>query len=620
MRRTTGHLAASLGVLGAALPPGLILTLTLVGILVGGCARKPSEPPNILLIVIDTLRADHLGTYGYSRDTSPEIDRLLAQRGVVAEHASSQAPWTLPSVSSYMTGRYPEDILGPDPDTFAVPAGVPTLAETLRGLGYRTAGFLANPILHPENGFARGFEDFHTPPTTFRVLRVLGKVDAQTVNRRAIPWLKEHAARPGQGKFFLYLHYIDPHSPYANPDIADGKTPYDPGYTGRVRGDWVDDLADGQRRLHDPTADVRYLTALYDSEIHYVDRHVGEVLRAIPPSVLSNTLVVLAADHGEELFDRGGWKHGQTLYEEMLHVPFIARWDGRIPADTRLAGTIRMIDLFPTLVDAAGGRPADDLAGESILPELLGEKPVPRRPAFAQHLTYGPLKGSVTYGPMKLILFNKQTPFAPPNHVHAHLWRLDVARLHRIELYDLAHDPGERHNLAGAQPETVSRLAPLVEKHLDLRLQGLRVVAAGVPEGSSLVADLTLDRPPASWLPYFLGADDQVKIDGAHVRMELTGGAIPKGVLFRGDLSRIVSVEAHLQPVLPGSAPVALHLAGRAHPVGGAIDVAAVRGRGPWAAEKPTLEIWSAAGPTSTTDSKTRNETLERLRALGYVG
>jgi arylsulfatase A-like enzyme len=486
-----------------------------------------------------------------------------------------------------------------------------------RRSGYRTAGFLANPLLHPDNGFARGFDDFHTPPTTFKVLREPGRVDARTVNQRAIPWLEEHAGRPGEGKFFLYLHYIDPHNPYANPDIPDGKTPYDPGYDGPVRGTWVDDLAAGQRRLLDRKADVRYLTALYDSEIHFVDRHVGEVLRAIPPAVLSNTLVVLAADHGEELFDRGGWKHGQTLYEEMLHVPFIARWDGRIPANRRLAGTVRMIDLFPTLVEAAGGRPAEGLAGESVLPELLGERPLPRRPAFAQHMSYGPLRGSVTYGPMKLILFNRQTPFAPPNHLHAHLWRLDVARLHRIELYDLKSDPGERHDLAGERPEEVSRLAPLVEKRLDLRLEGLRVVAAGVPKGSSLVADLTLDRPPASWLPYFLGEGDHVKVDGAHVRMELTGGAIPKGVLFRGDLSRIVSVEAHLQP---GGAPVALHLAGRAHPVGGAIDVAAVRGRGPWAAAGPTLEIWSASGPAATTDSKTKDETLERLRALGYVG
>ncbi len=596
----------------------LLAALLVTPALVAGCAGRPSGPPNILVIVIDTLRADHLGAYGYSRDTSPEIDRLLARRGVVVDHASSQAPWTLPSVASYMTGRYPEDVLGPDPESYLLPAGVPTLAETLAGLGYRTAGFLANPILHPDNGFARGFADFHTPPTTFKVLEELGRVDARTVDQRAIPWLKEHA---GKGRFFLYLHYIDPHSPYANPDVAAGKTPYDPGYAGPVTGNWVDDLAAGHRRLHDRPADLRYLTALYDSEIHYVDRHVGEVLRAIPPAVLADTLVVLTADHGEELLDHGGWKHGQTLYEEMLHVPFLARWDGRIPAGTRLAGTIRLIDLFPTLVEAAGGTPAAGLAGESVLPELLGEKPVPRRPAFAQHMTYGPLRGSVTYGPMKLILFNEQTPFAPPNRLHAHLWRQDVARLERIELYDLERDPGEHRNLAAERPEEVARLAPAVEARLDRRLEGLRVVAAGLPRGASLVAELTLDRPPASWTPYFLDADDRVTVDGARVRLELTGGAIPKGVLLQGELSRIVTVEAHLTSAAGGAGgPVALRLAGGARPVGGAIGLATVRGRGPWAVDRPALEIWSAAGPGGAADTERKDETLERLKALGYVG
>jgi arylsulfatase len=148
--------------------------------------------------------------------------------------------------------------------------------------------------------------------------------------------------------FFLYLHYIDPHDPYDNPEVVGNRSPFEGEYKGPVAGDRVHGIYAGKIALLDPARDLAHISALYDSEVHYVDRAIGEVLASLRPEVLAHTLVALTADHGEELVDHGGWKHGQTLYEEQIHVPLIWRWDGHVPAGRRLAGTVRLLDVAPT--------------------------------------------------------------------------------------------------------------------------------------------------------------------------------------------------------------------------------------------------------------------------------
>ncbi|HUP42389.1 MAG TPA: sulfatase-like hydrolase/transferase, partial [Thermoanaerobaculia bacterium] len=187
------------------------------GLGTGASREAPSSRPNVLFILVDTLRYDHLTPYGYERDTSAEIQRLLADPGAVMENAYAQAPWTLPSAVSYMTSRDPGEILAEDPATFAIPAELPSLGEVMAELGYAGAAFYANPALHRGNGFTRGFESFYTPEG-FGALNH----HADEINRRAIPWLQAHRDRP----FFLYVHYIDPHDPYMNPDVVDGRSPY----------------------------------------------------------------------------------------------------------------------------------------------------------------------------------------------------------------------------------------------------------------------------------------------------------------------------------------------------------------------------------------------------------
>jgi arylsulfatase A-like enzyme len=608
-----------------------------------GCAAERPERPNVLFIVIDTLRADHLPSYGYGRDTAPRVHQLLAEEGALVERAYSQAPWTLPSTGSLLTGRMPGELAGSDPEVFEIPAGDPTLAERLSALGYRTAGFLANPILHEGNGFARGFGDFYTPETTWEVL---DWVDATTIEERALPWLEEAlgpASREGDERepFFLYLHYIDPHDPYRNPDVWDGEretAPWDPEYDGRVRGDWAQDLYAGKKGLPGGTpeereADRRHLVALYDSEIRYVDRFVARVIEAIPEEVLEETLIVLTSDHGEEFLDHGGWKHSQTLYQEMLHVPLFVRWDGVIPAGTRVAGPVALLDLAPTVLTAAGAPSVaeEGFPGRDLLPALTGEEELPPRPVFAEHLALGPMRAAVVDRDRKLILFNRQEPRLDTNPLHRHLRRLDRRRMGRVELYDLGSDPGERENLAGGAGQgdgDVERLARLLARRVDFQEEGVRVVATGVPAGAELEITIRLDRPPAPvpgpsgqlWIPFFLAPEDRVEADGdpaRTIRVTLTGDGTPKGVILRAPEGRLSSVEARYLRGGEGSDAPAVRVAGiDALPRDGT-GIGSIGTRPPPAGDGVAVLVWRRDARATRGDA---TDAAERLKALGYLG
>ena len=445
-----------------ALAPALAAAAACGGPSGDPAAERPA-PPNLILIVVDTLRADHATPYGYGRETTPEIQRLVADRGAVVETAYAQAPWTLPSAASYLTGRWPGDLLGGGGmASYGIPEGVTGLAEALSALGYATGGFVANPTLHAGNGFTRGFDEFWSPPVETASLLL----HADELSRRAIPWLAEHQGEP----FFLYAHYLDPHDPYDNPDVAGGTSPFYPGYRGSISGRDVHALHAGQIALADPAADVAHLTALYDSEIRYADRHVGRLLGSLDPEVLAETLIVVTSDHGEELYERGGWKHGQTLYEEQIRVPLVVRWDGVIPAGGRVDGTALLIDLVPTLLAAAGAPPTDlpgiDLPGIDLLGALSGREPLPRRAAFARHFAIGPTRAAAVLGSSKLIRFDRSAAFVPSNPLEERIWRLDRSRLEPVELYDLADDPDERTNLAAAEPAEVARLNAVIDQRL----------------------------------------------------------------------------------------------------------------------------------------------------------
>jgi arylsulfatase A-like enzyme len=572
-------------------------------------AAAESKRPNILFILVDTLRFDHLTPYGYRRDTSPNIARVLAEPGVVVEDAYSQAPWTLPSVVSFLTGRYPGEILGDDASAYGLPATVRSLPELMAGLGYETGGFFANKTLHIGNGFGRGFDTFYSPPAS-PAGEGDGQPDAAELTARALPWLEAHRNSP----FFLYVHYMDPHDPYDNPEIVNNRSPFEPPYHGKIAGGHVHGIYAGRIPLEDPKRDVEHLTALYDSEIHYADGFIGRLINSLPPPILGNTLVVLTADHGEELYEHGGWKHGFTLYEEQIHVPLLARWDGRIPAGSRLRGTVRLIDLVPTLVRAAGGETDPSWDGVDLLPALTGKAPLPRLAAFAQHMMIGPLRAAAVLDRQKLILFNPRTPYAPADSLQAHLWAQDLGRLRRVELYDLSRDAGERTVLA-PEPSRVDRLQRIIHRQLDRQLPGLRVMASGLPAGARLAGSLVLDRPPSRWLSYFLAESDRVELAGSRVSFDLGGEALAKGFLLEGDFAGLLAAEATLD-----SRPLPVRIGRGGVYAGGRVGKAAVTAVDPPAPAGPALRLWlPGVRRAPSADAPPNPETQHRLRALGYA-
>jgi arylsulfatase A-like enzyme len=588
-----------------------------------GSAAGDRPRPNVVLVVVDTLRADHLGAYGYDRPTSPAIDARLAARGTLFEEAYAQAPWTLPSMLSVLTGRSPGELARPEEGPFAVPETAPTLAERLRAAGYRTGAFVANPTLAAEAGFDRGFETWWTPPAEPASL----SLGAEAVNRRALPWLDAHAAAP----FFLYLHYLDPHDPYAPPDSGAVESPFLPDYAGDVDGTMVHGLYLGEVELADPEADRRQLAALYDAEIAYVDARIGELLDAFPEPLARETLFVFTSDHGEELGDHGGWKHGHTLYNEQIRVPLVFRWDGRVRDGNRVSGSVRLLDVVPTVLSAAGLDLPPELDGADLMPVLAGMATLPRRVAMAEHLSFGPLRAAAVLDQWKLILFNREEPFEPADALEEATWPVDRERLERIELYDLVADPGETVDLSAEAPDRVEQLAPALHSQLDRELGGLKVVLDRVRAGSRVTGTLVLDAEPAAVTPYFLAAGDEITVDGRTVRFDWRADLLQKGMRIAGEVGGVESLAVAVEgrPV-----PAARLLLGPGNPYRGrpVPPRRLLANEWPFATSVPTtpvLRVWrrqpaaeeAAAGAADETETDAAaEEERRRLKALGYAG
>ena len=418
--------------------------------LLGLAACGPRGPRNVVLVSVDTLRADHLGCYGYGRDTSPFLDRLAAE-GVRYEHAYSQSSWTLPSHMSMLTSLYP-DVHGVTAPNRRLAPGVPTLAERLREAGLHTAGIINTIYLRRKFGFAQGFDDYvelvsdemlagGTANDEFR---------ARQVTDRALAWLAE---RPAKEPFFLFLHYYEPHADYDPPPPYE--TLFDPGYDGPASGAyrWIRPYIkyiDHDREVPPiEPRDREHVVALYDGEIRYVDDQLARLYDALAERrLLGRTLLVVTADHGEEFDDHGSMEgHGWTVYEEVVHVPLLVRFpDGR-QAGTVVGGLAQSIDIGPTILDWLGLPRPRTFQGRSLLPGLGAGLKTPRRLAFSQTRRFAPTT-TVRDGRWRLI--QREAPPEP---------RAGLALPSPgSELYDLQADPGEQHDLYGSRPAIGARL------------------------------------------------------------------------------------------------------------------------------------------------------------------
>ena len=338
-----------------------------VAFALGACGGSGArvEGPNVVLISIDTLRADHLGCYGYERDTSPIIDGIAAESALFEQHITS-APWTLPAHAALFTS-VPDSVHGVvDPINTRLSESYETLPESFQDAGYRTAGFFAGPYLHPAFGLGQGFdryvdcvqvvadEDLDGSNAWSMTKPVMRASHHGVTNDKVYGRWKEFfdEAAPGAANgapFFAFVHLWDVHFDFTPPAPYD--TMFDPDYEGRVTG--RDFFYDASINAAMEERDKEHIIALYDGEIRWTDVVVGRIRDDLAAAgLLENTILVLTSDHGTELFDHGGKGHRSTLYEEQIHIPLIVHWPGHV-VPGRHPGVTRMIDVGPTLLELA---------------------------------------------------------------------------------------------------------------------------------------------------------------------------------------------------------------------------------------------------------------------------
>lgn len=466
--------AVALGVLAVVVPlllrvPRVAVGVALLAIVIGNAvglgrgsgggatpvAQRPL-PFNVVVVLIDTLRADHLGAYGYERPTSPNFD-ALAREATLFDGVTAQAPWTKPSVASLMTGRFVHHH-GVVSSRDALADDAHTLAEALRDRGYRTAAFSGNPWITPEFRFDQGFTEFESGramgPQLTVLYRTLRRLDRYThldlarlafwgasanlgnsqrdrqLTDGAVEWIDQQR---GQSPFFLYMHLIGPHDPY-DPPLDYVRRFREPGWDGkkgptkppaRVQTDF-----DTAAALDD--AEKAALVAQYDGAIAFADEQLGRVIDALRRTgQLDHTLLVVTADHGEEFYEHRNWRHGNQLYNEVVHVPLLFRFPND-PQAARRSDLAMIVDIFPTLVALVDGAADEDkdLDGRAL---FAADAAQASPTAFSEHWWFDGGTYSarmVRHGGMKLM--------------ESH----DEARgQERTKLYDLATDAAEQRNL-----------------------------------------------------------------------------------------------------------------------------------------------------------------------------
>jgi arylsulfatase A-like enzyme len=383
--------------------------------------------------MIDTLRFDYLGCYGFRGGISPNVD-ALAREGHRFRRCYAQAPWTKPSIASLFCSQYPSThgVAQPGVDRApgdddrptqgsALSEDALTIAEVLRSRGYETAAFVTNPWVVADNGYDQGFDVFDDQSIN---------APADTILEASLRWLKD----PGRsGSFFLYLHFMDVHGPYAAPDSCYEAIRYSPS----AASDTVFAIEENFRELvaeelrtpdwvGEPWA--RLLStwkARYGAGMKYLDDQLGPFLRELRESgVMDRAYIVVTSDHGEELFEHNGWTHGKTLYEEQVRVPLVIRPPGGLD-EPRVHSHARLIDLAPTLVSWAGAEVPASFTGDDLGNILAGEGPQMNPPSFATAALRNPELYSMNSGELKMILDLEKEWFV---------------------FYNLAEDPRESKN------------------------------------------------------------------------------------------------------------------------------------------------------------------------------
>ena len=432
---------------------------------------RSAKKPNIILVSIDTLRADHLGVYGYERNTSPNMD-ALARESAVFLNTDASSPWTLPSHVSLLTSLsglnhqvyYREDKIDPS---------LPTLADILRSNGYCCSAITGGAFVSPIFGFSKGFDSYE-----IRAAELKDKNLAEQCFEGVSRWLDDNAGK----NFFLFIHTYQTHSPYESPAAYNtmfvGENPKRFGF------DVLTDLGGPTgvfKKL--PEADRQNIIGLYDGEIRYTDekliKPLIEKLQQI--GIYERTMFIITSDHGEQFYDHGSWNHGNFLYADTLKVPLIIKFPYSKYRGRNFSTIVRVIDILPTILEELKTDFNEtSFDGRSLIPILKGREKESRTfladvadTADRSPTSRIPMKIAVNSGDFKLVLnreyrkeYLESLPEPPPPNPP-------------IELYNLRDDPGEKKNIADQQTEVVRRLTAQV-KSLYQNAQKRQPVKAGM--------------------------------------------------------------------------------------------------------------------------------------------
>ncbi len=422
--------------------PLIVLTLALNIFTLIDKNKESSDHPNIVLIIVDTLRADHLQCYGYQRDTSPNID-ALSRQAILFKNAIVPAPWTSPSISSIFTSQYPA-VLGFQDQAVKIHPKFLTLPKMLKQHHYTTKGIISHTFLSPGSGFDEGFDSYDDENAKGH-----DHVSSPSLTEKAINFIEKNRYK----QFFLFIHYFDPHYNY----IQHEPTNYYPDYPGDLHDNEHIEILRGKA----PTMtaeDIDYIKALYDSEIRFTDEHIGKLfdkLKAL--DLFDESLIVFTADHGEEFFERGDhWiGHTKKLYHELIHVPLIIKPAGYKGTQV-VEESVGLIDLMPTLMSHISLRIPGNYTYEGSAFDLAGDEEDENDPIFSETKRLADLR-SATWKRWKYI-HDPQTD--------------------EEELYDLLLDPLETNNAVSENMEILYQFREIIrdwDEHIRSRISGSKI-------------------------------------------------------------------------------------------------------------------------------------------------
>ncbi|MEE9226107.1 MAG: sulfatase [Acidobacteriota bacterium] len=422
--------------------------IALLGSPIVAATGNIKQPPRVILYVADALSARHLGSYGYTRATSPVLDGLAAEGARFAD-CVAQSAWTRPSTASLFTGLYPP-AHGVVSWSDRLPPSVTTIAELFRSQGFYTISFITNPHAGVSAGLEKGFDVVHeTPAITGPLLApegtpagsaLLSSGTSLAINRLFLPWLSTHSHLPA----FIYLHSMDPHYPYDPP------SPFDRRFLPRS----------DRTPSRDPGDSLAISRDRYDGDVAFNDEQIGRIVDLLEVlEIRESTLFTVTSDHGEEFGEHGGAGHRNHLHGEVTGIPWILSFPGRVPAGTVIPDRVTSIDIFPTLVDLIGLPAPPGMQGRSMVPALHGGR-MPDRPVFSHLIRRvaaedrqmiretSPLGEIALWeGTWKYLLAD----YSP----HGPVWE---------RLFQLREDPQERNDLSEELPELVQKFRKLTEK------------------------------------------------------------------------------------------------------------------------------------------------------------